>query len=229
MNIKQGFFITGTDTNIGKTHVSLGILEYFNAKGAKTIGIKPIASGCERTDQGLRNTDALLLQQHASEKRDYQEISPFNFAEPIAPHIAAANINSPLSVNPIILACQPSMSQAADVIVVEGVGGWLVPLNDQETCADLAKAFGWPVILVVGMRLGCINHALLTAKQILDSSQTLAGWVANVIDPEIMYLEENIRSLKQRIPAPLLGIVPFQSTPDPKITAACLSFTIDLN
>lgn len=203
--IARGFFITGTDTEIGKTTIMASLLHLFNQQGLRAIGLKPVASG---------GTDPEILQQYASVSYPTDWINPFYFQEPIAPHLAAAHVNQFLSVKNILSAYEKISAEAVDIALVEGAGGWLTPLNDQETLADLAVALNYPVILVVGMRLGCINHALLTAESIQAKGLILKGWIANCIDPDMLFLEENIDGLQKRIAAHLLGIVPHQSHVD---------------
>lgn len=205
----QGFFITGTDTGVGKTLIASALLSLLKAKGLKTLALKPIATGCIMTPQGLRNNDACLLQKYVTQKLSHLEVNPFAFYEPIAPHIAAKIVNQTLSVKAIMNTCRDTTKKTADFLVVEGIGGWQVPLNAEETIADLAIAFGYPVILVVSMRVGCLNHALLTIKSMQKNAIKLIGWVANSMQPEMPYLNEHIEALQQSIPAPLLGVVPY--------------------
>ena len=203
--MKEVYFITGTDTGIGKTFVSLHLLEkYKKEEGYKTAALKPVACGGELTPDGLRNNDAVLLQQAVTESFDYDDINPFAFEKPIAPHLAAAHSNVELTIDKIITACQPVLRSSADRIFIEGAGGWHVPLNQHETMADLALALRFPVILVVGMRLGCLNHAMLTVESIKQKGVSLAGWVANCIDPDMKCVEENITTLREYIPAPMI-------------------------
>lgn len=210
----KGYFITATDTDAGKTFITAGLLQSLSKLGYKTLGFKPVASGCQLTSQGLQNEDALKLIAAANVSLDYQMINPYAFAPPIAPHIAAQQANVSINLHCIVKSIQ---QHSADYVLVEGVGGWLVPLNEQQSIADLARLLGFPIILVVNMRLGCINHALLTALAIEQKGQVLAGWIANNAcsdkpGPQGMaYLDENIQSLKARLSAPLLGIVPFLS------------------
>ena len=174
----KGYFITATDTDAGKTFITAGLLKQLSGQGHKTLGFKPVASGCQFTAQGLQNDDALQLMQAANVALDYQDINPYAFEPAIAPHIAAqqAGVTINLATIANVIAQQ---KHKADYVLVEGVGGWLVPLNAQETVADLAGLLNFPVILVVNMRLGCINHALLTAQAIARKDLTLAGWIAN--------------------------------------------------
>jgi len=205
--MKQGYFITGTDTGVGKTLIATALLQLFNAAGVTTVAMKPVASGCTDTGEGLRNHDALGLMRAASIDCDYDAVNPYAFAPAIAPHIAARQAGVSINMDTLLAGFEDLKAQA-DVVVVEGVGGWQVPLNDSETMADLAVRLGLPVLLVVGLRLGCLNHALLTADAIRQSGLPLAGWVANTLDAALESPEENIAALAARLPAPCLGVVP---------------------
>lgn len=205
------YFVTGTDTDVGKTYISCGLLDIFNAQGLSTIGIKAVASGCVKTSEGLRSQDALLLQQHSSVVLPYDVINPIAFEPAIAPHIAAQEIGFELTQKNMLEKCRKALATPADVHLVEGAGGWLVPLHDHEFLADFACALDAEIILVVGMRLGCINHALLTVESIKSRGAVLKGWVANCIDPEMPYRDDNISTLQAAIAAPLLGVVPYQA------------------
>lgn len=204
----RGYFITGTDTEIGKSWCSAGIMRKFRQQGHSVVGMKPVASGCVETPEGLRNEDALLLQQQASLAVDYDWVNPYSFRPAIAPHVAAEQAGVRIKIGKI-LEHYLQLKEKADCIVVEGVGGWLVPLNDAESVADLALALKLPVILVVGLRLGCINHALLSAESIRASGCELAGWIANTIDPQMTEPQPTIEAISRRIDAPLLGTVPY--------------------
>jgi len=208
MKIKKGFFITGTNTGVGKTSTACLLLKTLNSQGYKTAALKPVATGCEQTSQGLRSADALLLQDNINLKIPYQNINPFAFAPPIAPHIAAEQAKVNLTVSSILHACLPVLQSEVDYVMVEGVGGFCVPLNNKETTIELAQAFNFPVILVVGLRLGCLNHALLTYQSIKATNLALAGWVGFVCDIDMLVLEENIKTLKNKILAPFLGKYP---------------------
>lgn len=218
---KKAFFIAGTDTNVGKTLVAAGLLVAANQQDLTTAALKPVAAGCEPTEQGLRNADALLLQSVISEPLPYEQINPIALEAAIAPHIAAQQEKRILSADRLAGFCRGSLHQA-DLTLIEGAGGWRVPLNPSETMADLARILRLPVILVVGVRLGCINHALLTVEAIRHDGLTLAGWVANCIDPEMPALDENIHSLMARIPAPCLGVVPWLESAQPAAVASAL-------
>jgi dethiobiotin synthetase len=219
---RKKFFIAGTDTDVGKTLIACGLLEAANNAGLRTLAIKPVAAGCEQTPDGLRNSDALALMAAMSLDLDYAEVNPVAFADPIAPHIAAQRATRSLSVARLAGFCNGVMMLPADFMLVEGAGGWRVPLNLRETMADLPRTLNLPVILVVGMRLGCINHALLTAEAIKRDGLTLAGWVANRLDPDMSCYADNIETLQALIRAPLLGQVPYLAAPDRAAVAAHL-------
>ena len=204
----KGLFITGTDTEIGKTVVSSLLVRQLVNSGFKTAAMKPVASGCEKTDKGWFNEDVDSLKREANVELKRELINRYHFEPAIAPHIAAKQENVWISLDDIasdFLQC----ADQADFVVVEGVGGWQVPLNNQHTVADLAVRLGLPVILVVGIRLGCINHALLTVQAIKSRGVELAGWVANCCTPDTERTQENIASLQNRIVEPMLGIVPY--------------------
>ena len=221
---QQGFFITGTDTDAGKTVVSCALLYAASQLGYPTLGLKPIAAGCEYHQQGFCNDDALALQRYSSINADYKIINPVALKPAIAPHIAARQAGISLDASALARHCQEALSSQSALAVVEGAGGWLVPLNDEQTMADLAYALKLPVILVVGMRLGCINHALLTVAAIKHSGLTLAGWVANQLDPNMSVFDDNVTTLKQRISAPCLGVVPFM----PKLSIEQAAIALDI-
>lgn len=204
----KGYFVTGTDTGVGKTLISAALLQRLGQQGVRCAGYKPVASGADQTAEGLRNEDGLSLQAASSVALPYELINPYVLAPAIAPHIAAEQVGMALSVAGLVHGYQ-QLAKQVDTVVVEGAGGWLVPLNAEETLADLALALQLPVILVVGVRLGCINHALLTAQAIRASGLPLAGWVANRVSTDPMG-EENIATIQARLPdVPLLGVVPW--------------------
>lgn len=215
---KKAFFITGTDTNVGKTLIAAGLLCAAKNKGLTTAALKPVAAGCEQTAEGLRNSDALLLQSVITQDLAYDQINPYALEAAIAPHIAAQQEKRSLSVDRISGFCRGVLS-SANFTLLEGAGGWRVPINARETLADLAKNLQLPVILVVGIRLGCINHALLTFEAIVRDGLPVAGWVANCVDAEMPALLENIDSLRARLPAPCLGVVPFLTEISPNMVA----------
>lgn len=200
----HGYFVTGTDTGVGKTCVSLGLMRALQRQGHVVVGMKPVASGCSQTGWGLVSEDARQLQACASFNVPYQYINPYAFEAAVAPHLVAQSDGVGIQIPLIRKACQ-ELTAEADRVVVEGVGGWLVPINENQTMADVAVALGLPVIMVVAIRLGCLNQALLTAAAIGNSGLPLVGWVANCIDPDCEQQEGNIMALTQRLPAPLLA------------------------
>ncbi|WP_416467173.1 dethiobiotin synthase [Pseudomonas sp. LFS044] len=206
--MSQAYFIAGTDTDVGKTTIAAGLLHAARLQGLSTLGAKPVASGCSATAKGLRNADALALIDESSVKLAYEAVNPFAFEPAIAPHVAAREAGVALEVPALLKAMRHVLDQDADFTLVEGAGGWRVPLSDHANLSDLAIALKLPVILVVGVRLGCINHALLSAEAIARDGLQLAGWVANIIEPRTARLEENLASLAERLPAPCLGRVP---------------------
>ncbi|MFC5459979.1 dethiobiotin synthase [Massilia niabensis] len=200
-------FVTGTDTEIGKTLVSSAILHKLVERGLRACGMKPVAAGAALVDGELHNEDADMLAASGNVHLPPNITTPFMLREAAAPHIAAAIEGVRIEAVPIIAAYAEILA-ASDAVVVEGVGGFRVPFNDDFDSADLAAQLNLPVILVVGMRLGCISHALLTVEAIIERGLVLAGWVANTADPGMRFFEENIEALSARIPAPLLGVVP---------------------
>jgi dethiobiotin synthetase len=206
-NRKNDYFITGTDTEIGKTFTTSALLRAFAKQGNSTLGLKPIASGAEEIDGVLHNEDVDSLVAASSVKAPQEIVVPYLMRTPAAPHIVAAMENVKMDVQHIA-SCYQQAQQLADVVLVEGVGGFCVPLDDETSTVDLAQRLALPVILVVGMRLGCINHALLTAQAIKASGLRLAGWVANAVDADMKFFEENVQTLKQRLDAPCLAVMP---------------------
>lgn len=218
-----GFFVTGTDTGVGKTEVTAALLYGLRAQGVRVAAMKPVASGCEPTPQGLRNADALQLQALCSAPVAYDQINPYAFEPPIAPHIAARDQGAEISLSRITEEFR-ALAASADCVMVEGVGGFEVPLGEVETTANLAQALDLPVILVVGMRLGCLNHALLTHAAIVRAGLPCAGWVANGLDAEMARMQENVDTLRLRLPAPLLGVIPRLPRVSPEEMAPFLDF-----
>lgn len=210
----QKIFITGTDTDAGKTYISTGILHAFNKHNYSTLGVKPIASGCTLQNGVLYNADALTLQQASSIKLPYHKINPYAFEPAIAPHIAAQQIHCRLSVDEIIKRTEEALHYPSDLCLVEGAGGWYVPLNEEETMAGYVKAASLKVILVVGIRLGCINHAILTHKAIENDNIPIAGWIANCVTPQRVEHDEIILTLKKWLTSHCLGVVGFNDNPD---------------
>lgn len=199
-------FITGTDTGIGKTRVSVALLRALAANGINALGMKPVASGCERSSDGLRNEDALALLDAGYKPVPYANINPWALPEPVAPHLAAARAGTPITLGSIETAYQ-TLRANADIVVVEGVGGWAVPLSESLMQAAIPQTLKLPVILVVGLRLGCLNHALLTARAIIGDGRELLGWIGNRIDPAMDLVESNLETLDCLLPAPCLGVL----------------------
>lgn len=207
--MSTGYFVTGTDTGIGKTVISCALLHAFAAEGYKVAGMKPIAAGSE--NGRWMDVEHLLAASNVAVSR--QQINPYAFHQPLAPHIAAHQAGMEINLS-VIHRAYLELSTHTDIVIVEGVGGFLVPVNHHQTGADLAQALSLPVIMVIGMRLGCLNHALLTSRAIRDADLVLAGWVANCIDPDMRAIEENIDALAQRLKCPLLGMLPFDQGAD---------------
>lgn len=213
----KAIFITGTDTGTGKTTISQLLLNQFNQLGFKTFGFKPIASGGKynKYDQ-FENEDALILQRNSSIYRPYYIVNSISLKDPIAPHLAAQNMKMKLTKNKVKKSILTSLQTDADINIIEGAGGWSIPLNYQELYSEVIAELNIPVVLVVGIKLGCLNHALLTYRNILQTKAPFIGWIANCISPNMLHLEENINTLKQMISHPCLGIVTYKFT-DAKI------------
>lgn len=201
-------FITGTDTDAGKTVVAEAILSAFASKGMKTLGYKPVAAGCEQTSEGLRNDDALKLQAASSIAVPYEQVNPLAYRDPVAPHLAAQRENRPISLRTLLEGFEALRQYKPDLLLMEGAGGWQLPLGNGAFMPDAVKALELPVILVVGMKLGCLNHALLTVAAVRAAGLQLVGWVANQVDPDMDYQSDNLATLKELIDAPCLGYVP---------------------
>ena len=206
--MKKRYFIAGTDTDAGKTMVACALLAKARGQGLTTAAVKPVAAGCIDTKDGLRNDDAEQLLAQCTLPLYYEQVNPVAFMAPIAPHIAAQQQGQRMQVGRLAGFTSGVLMQGANLTLVEGAGGWRVPVNERETLADLAIALSIPVVLVVGMRLGCINHTLLTVEAITRDGLELAGWVANCIDPQMGELDANVTTLQHRIQAPMLGLVP---------------------
>jgi len=204
--IPPHIFVTGTDTEVGKTRISTALMAVLQKQGLRTAGMKPIASGCEWMDGQWQNEDARAMIAQSNVPLPYTTVNPFAFEPAIAPHIAAEQVNVAISL-PEIKQHFETIAEQADAVVVEGAGGWLVPINGQQTMADLAVALNLPVVLVVAIKLGCINHALLSVAAIQQRGLTLVGWVANHLNQQ-NESAEIISTLKQHIDAPCLGVVP---------------------
>ena len=230
-----GLFVTGTDTEIGKTYVSCALLAAARARGRRVGAMKPISAGAEATPLGLRNDDALALIAAAHgtvlgapvPAADYDAVNPYCFAPPVSPHIAAAEAGVEVDLARISAMARGRLTGSPpenDWLVVEGAGGWLAPLGDRESIADLAVAVGMPVLLVVGLRLGCLNHAELTAREIRRSGLPLVGWVANAVDPQMARREENVSMLTKRFGEPPLARFGFRDPPTVLATAGSALF-----
>ncbi len=219
------FFIAGTDTDVGKTAIAAGLLVAANQRGLRTLAIKPVAAGAVQSEQGLRNDDALALQSAMSVELSYEQVNPVVFEPAIAPHIAAQQAGRRMTVSQLSGFCRGTLMIPHDLALIEGAGGWRVPLSGRETLAGLARELKTPVILVVGMKLGCLNHALLTAEAIQRDGLPLAGWVGNMVDPAMSCPEENVESLHALLPAPCLGIVPRLPSPEAEQVARYLDLT----
>ncbi len=219
----QSCFVAGTDTGVGKTHISAALLHWCAQQGWASAGLKPVAAGTTVVNGLVVNDDVQALQAASSVDLSDAEVGPFQFEAACAPHIAAQLEGKTIERGPLLVAAHTLMARA-EITVVEGVGGFCVPLNDEWDTADLAQDLGLPVVLVVGMRLGCLSHALLTAEAVRTRGLPLAGWVGNVIDPDMPHLAANLATLRQemqrRHQAPCLGSVPWMSQPTPALIAA---------
>lgn len=206
----KGVFVTGTDTGVGKTLAACALLHALRSAGRQPVPMKPVAAGAE----GDANDDTLALLAAAGWPRDRAAlVTPVLLREALAPHIAAAHEGREITLDPVIAAWRQLRAQG-DFLVIEGVGGWRVPLGRTLTTVDLARVFGLPVVLVVGLRLGCLNHALLTAQAVAHDGFRLAGWIGSCVDPEMAAREENIEALARRLGTPCLGILPHAQPPD---------------
>ncbi|MGB1950672.1 MAG: dethiobiotin synthase [Marinobacter sp.] len=224
---KKTVFVTGTDTGVGKTIASAAILEAAKGLGKRTLAMKPIASGCDESPYGLRNEDALILQSVMTESLPYDQVNPIALKPAIAPHVAAEMAGRQLTAQRLVGFCRGMQVRPADLLLIEGAGGWRVPLNDRETYSAVPGEMGIPVILVVPLRLGCVNHALLSAEAIRNDGLTLAGWVANRPDQEVMSCEqETLNYLLMGLGAPCLGVIPWQPQPDPAELARYLNVDV---
>ena len=206
----RAWFVTGTDTEIGKTHACCALLHALRLRGFQAVGMKPVAAG---TDATGRNDDVERLLAASTVLVKREEANPYLFAQPIAPHVAAADAGVKIDLDTILTSYR-QLASRAEAVVVEGVGGFCVPLDEQVDTGDLAVALNLPVIMVVGLRLGCINHALLTAEAIAARGLSLAGWIGNCIDPEMARRQETVDTLTRRLRAPLLGVLPYGDPPE---------------
>ncbi|MCW0386605.1 ATP-dependent dethiobiotin synthetase BioD 1 [Xanthomonas sacchari] len=217
----SAFYVTGTDTGIGKTIASTALLHALRARGQRAVGMKPVASGCTREADGWRNEDALALQEASTPRPRYDDLNPYALPLPLAPELAAADAGVQLELAPIAAAFARLRAQA-DVVVVEGVGGWAAPLSATLDQADLARVLGLPVVLVVGLRLGCLNHARLSAAAIAADGLQCIGWIGNEIDPAMERIDDNMAMLRARLPMPCWGRLPYRPQPQAEQLAAQL-------
>ena len=222
----KAYFVTGTDTDAGKTLVTSGLLAAARQQELNAFGLKPVAAGCEQTEDGLRNDDALKLISASSMELPYELVNPVTLKLAIAPHIAAAQAGNRITADRLAGYCRGALMRKYDLAFIEGAGGWRVPLNDREFLSQLPKMLETPVILVVGMKLGCLNHAMLTAEAIVRDGLKIAGWVANRIDPDMSCFDENLNTLTSLMPAPCLGVVPRLKTDDPESVAEFLDISL---
>lgn len=217
------FFLTGTDTSIGKTTAACALLHKAAQQGLSSLGVKPVASGCVQTADGLRNDDALLLQHYSSLKLPYQEVNPVALPAPLSPHLAAKLAGRRLTISQLAGYTRATLTHRPQFAIIEGAGGWRVPISDREMLSALPKELNMPVILVVGIRLGCLNHALLTAEIILRDGLRLAGWIANCLDADMEAIAENVATLTQMLPSPCLGVLPYQAQSSIGELAECIN------
>lgn len=210
----KGLFITGTDTGCGKTEVACALARALREQGLRVAPFKPVAAGVTDTPAGRRNTDALALIEACGGDWPYELVNPVCLAEPVSPHLAARDEGVTIDVADLARRASHLAGQA-DLLLAEGAGGWLAPISDYQTMEDLALALGLPVVLVVGLRLGCLNHALLTAARLQAHEVPFAGWIGSVVEPGMARLEENIATLRKRLPVPLLGVLPHGARGNP--------------
>ncbi|HEY5972073.1 MAG TPA: dethiobiotin synthase [Pseudoxanthomonas sp.] len=209
----NSFYITGTDTGVGKTVASAALLHALRARSLRAVGMKPVASGCVQTSAGWRNDDALALREASDPRPEYADLNPYALPQPLAPEIAAREAGVGVDLEKIVSSYR-RLRASADAVVVEGVGGWAAPLSATLDQADLVRALRLPVVLVVGMRLGCLNHARLTARAIVDDGCELAGWIASHVDADMARQDENFELLRARMQAPCWGRLPYVREPD---------------
>jgi len=214
-------YVTGTDTGIGKTLASTALLHALRGHGLRAVGMKPVASGCEHVDRQWRNADALALLAASEPQPAYADLNPYALPLPLAPELAAGDAGVDVSLQ-MLLECHARLAVGTDALVVEGVGGWAAPLSAALMQADLVRALRLPVVLVVGLRLGCLSHALLSARAIAADGMHLAGWIASHVDPAMERVDDNLRMLRERLPAPCWGVLPHALDPDPALMATQL-------
>ena len=210
----QGLYVTGTDTGVGKTLASSALLHALRRADVRALGMKPVASGCERIDGAWRNEDALALQRAGTFEARYEDINPDALEHPLAPELAARDAHVDIALGPILDA-HARLSAQADCVIVEGVGGWMAPLATHLMQADLVRALDLPVVLVVGLRLGCLSHAYLSERAIAADGCRLIGWIATGVDPLMARVDDNVTLLRERLQAPCWGVLPNDPHPDP--------------
>lgn len=220
--VARSWFVTGTDTGVGKTVAATVLVHRLRAAGQRTVGMKPVASGCERTPEGLRNEDALALQAASDPRPDYADVNPYALEIPTAPQLAARAMGVRVAL-PVLLAAHARLAARADAVVVEGAGGWLAPMDEGLDQSAFARAIAAPVLLVVGLRLGCLSHARLTARAIRDDGCAFAGWIGSSVDPDFAEREDYLAMLRDALPAPCLGVLPHAPGADPTRLAQRLS------
>jgi dethiobiotin synthetase len=218
----RSLFVTGTDTGVGKTVAAVALVHRLRAAGLRVAGMKPVASGCETTPAGLRNEDALALQAAGDPRPDYADVNPYALARPTAPQLAAREMGVRVAL-PTLCDAHARLAARAEVVVVEGAGGWLAPMGDGVEQAEFARALGAPVVLVVGLRLGCLSHARLSARAIVADGCTLAGWIGSMVDPAFDDVDAYLDLLRAALPAPCLGVLPHAPGADTAAMAAHLS------
>ena len=223
--MKRGFFIAGTDTGVGKTRVACGLLAALAHAGYTVAGMKPVASGCHESPSGLRNDDAEALLSQSTVPLEYGDVNPYAFAPPIAPNLAAELAGGTIRLE-VITAAFERMRKRADAVVVEGTGGWYAPINDRHTMADIAIRLGLPVVLVIGLRLGCINHSLLTLAALRRDGIPLAGWIANSIDEHVLEERGVLQTLAHRLAAPMIGHIPYLPSAPVQAFERCLDVNL---
>ena len=214
----RSMFVTGTDTGVGKTVASAALVHRLRREGLRVAGMKPVASGCERTPEGLQNEDALALQAASDPRPAYADVNPFALEIPTAPQLAARAQGVRVSVD-VLCAAHARLRAQADVVVVEGAGGWLAPMDDGLDQGDFARRIDARVVLVVGLRLGCLSHARLSARAIRDDGFELAGWIGNAVDPDFADRDAYLELLRNALPAPCLGVLPHAPGADPATLA----------
>jgi dethiobiotin synthetase len=224
----KSWLITGTDTDVGKTRVALALLRAVAATGKSVVGMKPVASGCHVTPAGPRSEDAELLLRASNVQAAYRDVNPYAFVPAIAPHLAAAEAGVTIQAD-VIRESFATLAGLADCVIVEGAGGWLTPIDERQTMADVASVFGLPVVLVVGLRLGCLNHALLTRAAIAQCGLAFAGWVGNVIEATMERVPENLNALEKLLHAPPLAVFAWNSNEPSSVEIEMLTRALSIS